>query len=296
VTAPAPVRRSRALVLAAVAFVLLVTVPGAMTLVAQGYRSESQRSTELAAQADRLTVRDVPGDVRLLPSSDGLVHVRTQAQHGVGVPSYVEESTGSGVLLSVDCPDALAIECAVDYTIEVPAAFEVRVQDGGGDVIAEGLTGPLSVDRHYGDTRLVDVSGPVSVRSGNGDIDAFALLSPAVRLDTGGGDVELDMVAAPTSADVRTGYGDLTITVPGDQPYRVSADAQLGEELLGIAVDPSSTHAITAHSGGGDVRILQSLTGPQRVPLPPQAPRDRPVPPAPPAPPVPPAAPVNAPR
>jgi hypothetical protein len=307
VSAPAPpaappaaaTRPPRALVLAAVIFVLACTVPAAASLIAQGYRNTSQHIATLVPQAQRLTVRDVPGDVQLAPSIDGQVHVRALAEHGVEQPRYTEESTPAGVLLSVDCPDALAVGCSVDYTIEVPRSFAIRVEGGGGDLIARDLTGSMSVDRHWGETTLVDVAGPVTVRSQTGGVEAIGLRSDTVRVDTDSGDVQLELASAPSDTRVTSGYGDIDIIVPGDERYRVSADTPHGDTGLTVRTDPNSEHSIAAVSQAGDVDVRQVGDRSVRVPFPLRPDPDvrrGPEPPEPPDPPDPRDPPVIGPR
>jgi hypothetical protein len=284
VSAPAPAAPNRALVAAAVVFVLVVVALGAATLIDQGFRSTSERSSALAVPAGQLTVRNAHGDVRLAPSPDGLVHVHTLAEHGLEAPELIEESTPTGLELGSRCTDSLAVECAVEYTIEVPPSFAVRVAAEAGDVEVRGLTGPLTVDSGSGDLHLLDLSGHLDVRTVAGEVEARRLRSGTVQLDTGFGDVRLELLTAPDSVRVRSEYGEVDITVPEAVPYRVQVDAGSGEQRISVPTDPTSARSITASSGAGDVSVQALFGDAPDAPLPPAPPE----PPRPPVPPVPP--------
>ncbi|MCO1655908.1 DUF4097 family beta strand repeat-containing protein [Pseudonocardia humida] len=288
-TAPAPTRPRRALVLLAVVFVLLAVVPGAVSLIAQGYRSTTEQTTSLASDVAMLTVRNGVGDVELVASPDDLVHVRTYAEHGLEPPALTAESTAAGVLLSARCEDLLAIECRVDYEIEVPRDFAVRVEVGSGDVAAHGLSGALALTARSGDTFLSDLSGPLTVRGDSGDVNAVQIDSDAVVVERTDGNIFLDMDTAPSDVRLWSERGDVVVGVPGAERYRVDSWAIDGETRIGVRTDASSAHAITATSGGGDVLVRTSYPFPGPLVLPdPRGDGPAPVPPRPPDPPVPP--------
>jgi hypothetical protein len=266
----------RLLVAVAVAFVLLVAVTGAFSLVAQGFRSTTDFSRTLTPQADRLTVQNDRGEVLLLPSRDGLVHVFAESQHGVSDPRITAESTASGVVLGGSCNSDLAVECTVDFTVQVPASFDVQVQSGAGDVEVSDLTGSLAVRHVAGDVRLNDLSGPVSVTSESGRIEANGLRGDTVDVETGAGDVAVGMSSVPTTVRVVAERGDVDVAVPATTGYRIDASAD-GSTQLAVAEDPASTHSIRASSGTGDVRIWPALRdGPRIRPVPGFSPPDAP--------------------
>jgi hypothetical protein len=271
VTAPTRTQ-PRLLVALAVAFVLVVAVTGAFSLMAQGFRSTSDFTRTLTPKAGLLTVHNETGDVMLMPSRDGLVHVFADSQYGISEPRLSAESTDQGVVLDGSCDSDLAVECTVDFTVQVPASFEVQVQSGAGQVAATDLSGALTVRSTAGDVRLDDVSGAVSVVSGAGQVEANGLRGDTVDVVAGAGDVRVGMSTVPTSMRVRSDRGDVDIAVPATEEYRIDATAA-GSTELAVAEDPTSAHSITASSGIGDVRIWPALRGPRIFPAPPVPPR-----------------------
>lgn len=271
--------RSRLLVAAAVVLVLLVSGIGGFALLTEGFRTTDEYTNTLAAQTAQLTVDNEAGSVLLQPSTDALVHVYARAQHGAHEPRLTAESGIEGVTVGAECDDDLA-DCSVDYLVQVPPAFAIRVRAESGQVSASDLTGRLEVVVDSGDIRLDDLSGPLELHSGSGVVEAHGLRSSTVRVDSDAGDVDMELVAVPDVVEVRSGSGDLGIVVPGTGQYRLAVDSGDGSTAVGVAMDDTSTHSISASTGHGDVTVLPTGRAPKLVPFE-DGPRppDAPVPP-----------------
>lgn len=255
----APTATARPLVVAtAVLLVLLLAGTGAGVLISQAVRTTSGSTAVLVPLADRLTVYGDNGDVALTPSPDGDVHVRTVVRHGVGEPELVQESTPLGVDLSFRCNDLFGASCGVDYTIQVPPSFTVRVENGS-DVTARGLTGPLTIVTG-GDVDLLDVSGPLDLHSMYGDVHAARVRSASITA-VGSADVRVAMIAPPGSARLSSTGGDVDVVVPEGQAYQVFAGTVLGERVVRVPSDPTSSRVITADAEWGDVSIRPGPPG-----------------------------------
>jgi hypothetical protein len=240
---------------AAVLLVVVVIGTGAVQVFSQVVNSTIEKSSVYVPLAERFTVDSDAGDVTVVPSGDGQVHVRTVVRHGLGQPHLVEESTPSGVRLDIDCDDLLASGCDVEYSVELPPSFELMVSGSAGDVTARGLTGPIRVDRSGGDIALFDVTGPVDVTSSSGEITALGLRSDTVRAETRTGDVRLELLEPPQAVQVDAQYGEVDVAVPAGVGYRVSAWTRSGDRSVTVPVDPGSDRTITVDGGTGDVRL-----------------------------------------
>jgi hypothetical protein len=258
VTTPAPQKARPALVTAAVLLVVVVCGTGAAQMLSEVVRGTLERTSTITPSTDRFVVDADVGDITLTPSADSEVHVRTVVHHGPGEPELVEESTAAGVRLDVHCHALLGGGCEVDYVVEVPPAFEVRVGGTAGDVVASRLTGPLTVDRSAGDISVFDVTGPVDLRSSTGEIRAEGLRSEVVAAESDSGDIRLELLVAPRSLDARSADGELDLAVPGDAGYRVDARTSTGEERVLVPTDPASPRIIRADSQTGDIDIHPS--------------------------------------
>ncbi|OLS99418.1 hypothetical protein BJF90_39030 [Pseudonocardia sp. CNS-004] len=252
-TAPAPPERP-AVVAAAVLFVVLVCGTGAFSLLSEVVTESVERTSSFTPATDLLTV-DADGDVSIVPSTDGQVHVRTSVRHGLGGPRIVQESTATGVRLDVGCREFLATSCDVRHEVQVPPAFEVVVDGSDGDVTATGLRGPLRVARASGDITAVDLTGPLDLRSVAGDISGDDLRSEVLRAGSETGDIRLEVVVVPREVDVTSTTGEIDLAVPAGTAYRVDADSDAGDERVLVPIDQTSAHGLRADSSTGDVTV-----------------------------------------
>ena len=251
----APAQPHRGVVVAAVLLVVVVIGTGAVQLFSQVARGTVESSRVLRPLAERLTVDSAIGDVTVVPSTDGQVHVHTVVRHGLGQPVLVQESTPSGVRLDVDCNEMLPSHCDVTSTVELPPAFELVVNGTAGDVTARGLTGPIRVDREGGDIALFDTTGPVDVTTTWGEITARGMRSDTVRAESRTGDVRLELLDPPQTVQVNAQAGEVDVEVPAEADYRVSVWTRWGEESVGVPVDPASPRMITVDGDSGDIRL-----------------------------------------
>ncbi|HLU59503.1 MAG TPA: DUF4097 family beta strand repeat-containing protein [Pseudonocardia sp.] len=256
-TTQAPAKPRPAVVAAAVLMVGLVCGTGSVGLLSEMVTGTVERSDSFTTATDRLVV-DADGDVTIGPSDDGRVHVRTIVGHGLDEPEIVQESTPSGVRLTARCRGFLAVRCDVTHEVAVPPAFEVVVDGADGDVTASGLSGPLTVDRSHGDITVTEVAGPLDLRSNTGEIIAEAVRAPVVRAATDVGDVRLELLVVPQSADLVSETGEVDLAVPDGTAYRVDAATDNGEERVLVPTDPGSPHALRAISHIGDVTVRPS--------------------------------------
>jgi hypothetical protein len=253
-SAPAPAKARPVVVAAAVLMVVLVCGTGASGLVSEVMTSTVERTNAFTPATPRLVV-DADGDVTLGPSPDGRVHVRTVVRHGLGQPEIVQESTPVGVRLDAGCREFLAVRCDVRHEVEVPAAFEVVIDGLDGDVVANRLSGPLTVDRVTGDITAVDLTGPLDLRSRTGEIRGELLHTEVVRADSDTGDIRLELVTPPRSVDVTTDNGEVDLAVPADTTYRVDASTRSGEERVLVPLDSASARSLRVDGVTGDVTV-----------------------------------------
>ncbi len=203
-----------------------------------------------------LDIQNGSGDVHVRASGDGRVRVQGEVRFSqfllaTGSRRRADEIaekppiTQSGDLLRIVRPDASGSGTArINYTIEVPAKTEVRIRNGSGDVVLEGIDGPLNIDTGSADVQVGRIHQRVDISVGSGDISARDIdgeLSATAR----SGDVTVDSVAGDIR--VETTSGDIRIGRPG---HKVSARANSGEvEIDGVSAD------LRVNTGSGDCRI-----------------------------------------
>jgi hypothetical protein len=109
--------------------------------------------------------------------------------------------------------------CTVDFRIAAPAGVRLRVTNREANVSITGSPGDLQV------------------------------------VNTGEGQITLDLARAPRTISVRTASGDIDLTVPHGT-YALSASApEGGKRATGVSLTAEATHAIRASTAKGDVAI-----------------------------------------
>jgi Putative adhesin len=240
------------------AFAVVVLAAGALTAAAWLARHVEIQDNTYEQGAPQITIDLEDGDVTLRPTDPGVtaVSVHRKLTWSWSKPKVSETWDGQGLHVKVDCPVVnFGPGCSVDYTIAVPSQVRVIARTSVGDVTVNGLHGDLSLTTSTGDISVSDATGQVSLRTSTGNISASGLAAESVDAHASTGDVTLRFSAAPSSATVSTSTGDIMITVPSGEPYRVSATTSIGDVRVRVAQDPASSRSIDAHTSTGDIRI-----------------------------------------
>ncbi len=137
-----------------------------------------------------------------------------------------------------------------DIVVEVPVASALTAKVGSSDVRAHGRFDDTRVETGSGDVSLDVVDGSTLVQSGSGDLQADHLVGDA-RVKTGSGDVVVR--SAESSLVVSSGSGDIRVDSAGDElaVKTGSGDATVGS-LGGEAVFTT---------GSGDLQVAEVGAG-----------------------------------
>lgn len=174
--------------------------------------------------------------------------------------------------------DCVAVfgNCALDATLTVPPGQTATAATGGGNAMVTGTTGNVTISTAGGQAVVSGTTGDVTVSSGGGDLSAdhasgrltmrtdggqihgAAITAPSLAASTGGGDITITFTAVPRHVDLRTSGGNITLVLPRGATYHVTASTDGGNVTDNVTQDTASPNVITATSGGGDIRILQS--------------------------------------
>ncbi|MFF3758373.1 DUF4097 family beta strand repeat-containing protein [Streptomyces sp. NPDC002185] len=206
---------------------------------------------------DALTVDSDNSELVITPADIDEVRVERQVDGWVFMGSGPDASwklVDGRLTLRVEC-DAVASSCGAVHRIQVPRGVAVSVEDGNGDVTADGFTTPLKVRSDNGDVRVRNVSGALDLGSGNGDVDVEDSVTSArlsVRSDNGG--VGISLRTVPRKVDVVTDNGDVTVTVPRAE-YAVSGSSDNGDVRLDVPRRDDSEHVVSLRSDNGDLTV-----------------------------------------
>ncbi|WP_283134233.1 DUF4097 family beta strand repeat-containing protein [Rhizohabitans arisaemae] len=238
-------RRFRRLWAVAGGVVLGFTVTACVvTLLSWMWRqSEIQRHEYRRPAQLRIEVKDT--EVTVLASGRDTVTVERRLTWAVGKPVAEEAWQGDTLRLSLDCPPEPQLPgCAATYRIWVPS---------GLPIIAHTSSGPV---------RLVNLNGPVRVRTESGDVSADRLGPVSADVGTDSGDVLLEFAGLPHDVTARSTTGDVVIAVPPEQGYDVRAVAAGELRSVDVRVDPTAPTRIEATSEHGGVSIGNTFDAP----------------------------------
>lgn len=77
----------------------------------------------------------------------------------------------------------------------------------------------------------------------------------AVTVETGSGDIDVDLAAVSAPVDLRAGSGDVSVTVPRDGAYAVRTGTGSGDEDVEVTSDASASARLDVETGSGDIEI-----------------------------------------
>jgi DUF4097 and DUF4098 domain-containing protein YvlB len=263
---------------------------GVAALSACAYVPNKQFRDEHTADAaiTSIILNGGSGSVTITGSADGTIHVKRHVQYRDHKPGVTDTVAGDTLTLNTSCGRA----CSVDYDVTAPKGIKVAGRTGSGDVTLRDIA-TASIAVGSGNIRVRGASGDVSARSGSGDLD-LADVAGAVACHTGSGNIRLAGVTGTTDAETdsgdvtatdlhgtrtsthtgsgnvtlrlattqdvtaETGSGDVRLTVPGGQSYRVGVSSSSGDKHVGVPSDASAAHQLKVHTGSGNITITQA--------------------------------------
>lgn len=200
----------------------------------------------------QLTVKVATYDVRLGPSSDEQVHVRSA--DGGPLPDDVKIETGVNSLSIRQVGRFLGVSVSfgesrsVALEVEVPTMAEAVVQTASGKVTSTGLNGEQNYRSASGDIRLERAGGRINAETVSGDVAIGADRTVELIVKSVSGDVAIDgdlierLRLTTTSGDIRL------VSSLGAGPHAI--ETLSGDAL--IATD--SGIRIQARTISGDLR------------------------------------------
>ena len=172
-----------------------------------------------------------------LTAQDGAQAISVTEQ--VQGATTTKEVNGPTAVLTSRCPQGINFgnSCKVEYQVTVPARVTVDIEGAAGDIT---LTGPLT---------------NATVNTSAARITGRSLGAGTIKATTNAGQVDLTFAAAPTSVQVKTDAGQVTLTVPRADKYNVAVNTTIGSQDVSVDTDPTSTHRIEVTATIGSVTV-----------------------------------------
>lgn len=204
----------------------------------------------------------IRGTIRIRKRKSLMAEIRSRVREVEENPPIVQ----SGNHIRIErLPDEVPWRwIAIDYEIVVPQATKVVASTGSGEIIVDGVNGPVSAQTGSGEVEISQVHDQVRARSGSGDIRVTST-EGGVHLRTGSGDIDAKQVGGPLAAE--TGSGDIQVDLVGTESVEVtsgSGDMRLTGVRAALRASTGSGNIVvegipgddwSLHSGSGDLTI-----------------------------------------
>ncbi len=226
-----------------------------VTLLAHDERTEV--TTYDAASVRSIDVDNSAGSVTILGSPErSEITVTARISEGLRATGERQELIGDQLELQSSCPLLGGDWCRVNYTVELPAGVDVRVDADNGRIRAQELDGVVDLDTDNGGVEVVDVTGDLTIAGDNGSIRGTELASGTVVAETDNGSVTLEFVEPPNAVDARSDNGSVEVVIPNTEvAYRVDATTDNGDVSDNIRTAPDSARTILVETDNGDATV-----------------------------------------
>jgi len=200
-----------------------------------------------------ITFQDVGGTVK---ASTGGGEVRITGSRGP-----VTVSTGGGEVRIVKTQTKVKVSTGGGEVEILDTRGAVEVNTGGGDVHVLRAEGDVSVNTGGGSIHVDHLKGSVSANTGGGDVEMNGVQG-GIDASTGGGDVTAELTLADFSirhkVDIKTGSGDIRLTLPEKIPATVQATINI-KDRRGEDFQISSDFPLKITTGNTDSRVRTIL-------------------------------------
>ena len=234
-------------------FVVLLLGLGTFAAANALVRTTDTDSTTLTGEVRRAEV-EVTGTVHIRVGRSDRVEIDRRSTFGISEPRVTETLVDGLLTVRVECIGSVSVICTNRVELVVPPDVSLSI-DALGTRIAD-VEGDIDISNGAGSVELDRVSGVLDLDVGGGSITGREIRSARVRAAAGAGSVELGFAAPPEEVDVTSGAGSVLVELPpGDEAYRVSADAGAGSDAVSVRTDPTSDRVIRASSGAGSTEV-----------------------------------------
>ena len=231
--------------------------------------SEVEESKTLAVDTDKLLtlkVVDAAGEVTITGAEVEEVEVKvvktaydsTQARADEEVKSikYSIQQTGNTITLTYELPKSMNFNNnvnTVDFIVTVPIKTQVNIDTRMGDVSVEDIEGDVVVQNDFGEGRVLNITGSVSVSTNGGTVTATSIKAGTddIELHSAFGSLTLDKASGRNiTLDTNSGSIDLN-------EVRATSNITANTDFGDVAFENGSADSLSIETNGGSVSLLQ---------------------------------------
>lgn len=238
---------------------LALTAWGAFTIVGEIGQGHFPVSDTIPVSGGKVSAHLGGGNVTLQQGAVGQAKLTGTARYSLIRPAFTAQRVAGGAAFGYNC-DLPVGNCGLDATVTVPVGTTTTISTDGGNATVAGTTGDVTLSSGGGNVTADHAAGDLILNTDGGNINGTALTAARVTAGTGGGDVQIEFATVPGNVHVTSDGGNITIIVPrGATQYNVTATSAGGNVSDTLPINTSSTsHIITASTGGGDVTLREA--------------------------------------
>lgn len=120
---------------------------------------------------------------------------------------------------------------SVTARVQIPEEFDLDISTGDGDVTVENLRGQASIRTADGDIAVARLDGPaITLQTSDGDIEASSLTADRIEIDTSDGDIDIGSLSGPVTGKTSDGDIQVKLTAASDARFQ-TGDGDVQVEL-----------------------------------------------------------------
>ncbi len=243
---------------------------------AERARGSFERTLTVNGPVD-LNIRTGSGDIQIRTGTSERVHVigRISASRSWNSTESPEDrvrrvettppivQNGNVISIGQTRGDDTYNNISISYELVVPANTQLNASTGSGDQTIGSVDGAIRARTGSGDIRIERTGGALDAQTGSGSI-RVASVGGEIRAQTGSGNVQVAQIVR-ADVTVQTGSGDVILQLPSEAAY--SLDATTGSGSISTAQPITMqgrmrrNHVQGTVRGGGNIVRVRTGSG-----------------------------------
>ena len=213
-----------------------------------------------------LNVASAAGDITVTGANVDNVQVKivrtayssSQAQADKEVKSikYTIQQTGNTITLKYELPKSMNLNSnvnKVDFDVTIPNEATVNTDGGLGVISIAGTKGNVDIKNDFGDVRLEDIEGALTVQTSSGEVEATSIVAGDgnIDLDSDFGGVTLKK-ANSKNVILNSSSGPITLS-----DVRAHGDIHTHTDFGNTDFENGSSSSLSIETNSGRVSLVQ---------------------------------------
>ncbi|WP_052665216.1 DUF4097 family beta strand repeat-containing protein [Nitriliruptor alkaliphilus] len=192
-----------------------------------------------------------------VPSTTSVVG---ELRHGsialIGLEGDADLRTGHGNIDATDVGGPLTLRSRHGGVAVAGAQDALLVETSHGSVTVTDVVGPTDVSSRHGSLVIDGAAGHLTAGTQHGSIEATRTTGDVIALSSRHGSIHLRPTVAPTTAEVSTSHGDITVVLPADAPpYAITTNGGDRAADLAVATDPGADRRLDLRTRQGRIEV-----------------------------------------